>query len=171
MKNMTKNRNRSSLRNFRILILTFALALVVPANSFAASKVFYLDLKKGCYSYTSNGKGMYLIDSPNYKRLFKSTCAAAHHIEVIWAGKIKTSSANKVPTDAEVTGTCTAKYESVMGYSAPQEIVDDTPYLRWFYADAGAEGKKYGSKVICYLHLSDETYSNYLSVKGSLIGY
>ena len=159
------------MKKFRLLILTFALVLVIPSNSFAASKVFYLDLKKGCYSYSSNGKGMYLIGSPNYKRLFKSSCAAAHHIEVIWAGKIKTSSANKVPTDAEVTRTCTAKYESVMGYSAPQEIIDDTPYLQFFYADAGAEGKKYGSKVICYLHLADDTYSNYLSVKGSLIGY
>ena len=153
------------------LALTFVLTLIVPSNSFAASKVFYLDLKKGCYSYTSDGKGMYLIDTPNYKRLYKSTCMASHHIEVIWSGKIKTSSTNKVPTDAEVSRTCASKYESVMGYSAPLNIVDETPYLRWFYADPGAEGKKYGSKVICYIHLADNTYTNYVPVKGSLIGY
>jgi len=158
-------------RNIASFLLSIFLVSLFTPSAFAATKVFYLDLKKGCYSYTANGKGTFSFDSKNYKRLFKSTCMASHHIEVIWAGKIKTSSPIGLPTAAEVSRTCGAKYETLMGYSAPEEIVEDTPYISWFYADPGAENKKYGSKVICFIHLADKTYSNFISVKGSLVGY
>lgn len=166
-----KKTNSFKRKLTKFVLSIFFINIIFANQSFADSRVFYLDLKKGCYSYTKNGKGYYPIETSNYKRLYKSTCRASHHFEVIWKGKIKTSSSKNAPTEAEVSRTCDFHYENVMGYSAPSEIISDTPYLRWFYADPGAETKKYGSTVVCLIHLADDTYTNFLPVKGSLIGY
>jgi hypothetical protein len=42
--------------------------------------------------------------------------------------------------------------------------------LRWFFADAGKENRKFGAKVICLIGKSDNSWDYYVPVKGTLIG-
>ena len=143
-----------------VTFLSFSLASPALANE----SVFYLDLKKGCYSYTKNGKGTFPVDSPRYKNLFTSTCNKPHHVEVFFAGNIKTANNAKLPTQADAQKACVSRYKKKFGYNPPTQIVPNTPYLRWFFADAGVENKKYGTKTVCLAHYADNTYSNYISV-------
>lgn len=161
--------SEGTLKIKRILVASLTLILSMSLMSPAAANeaVFYLDLSKGCYSYTKNGKGTFPIESTRYKNLFKTSCNKPHHVEVFFAGNVKTKNNAMLPTQEDVQKVCVAKYKKKFGKEAPRQIVSNTPYLRWFFADAGAENRKYGTKGICFAHLADSTYSNYISVNKS----
>jgi hypothetical protein len=158
------------IKKYFILLLSFFLILVSSTSAYAATKVFYLDLKRGCYSYTPNGKGKFLVTDINYKYLYKSNCKSSHHVEVIWAGKIRPADGSSSPTQEDAYGVCDDKYFRVMGFYAPTETPTSDPYLRWFFADAGKENRKFGAKVICLIGKSDNSWDYYVPVKGRLIG-
>lgn len=147
----------------RVLIaaLTFALALNSQSAQ-AGAFTFYLNMTKGCYSYTSPTQADYPIEGSKYKTVFRGPCSEPHHIQVIYSAKTKAKS--RTITELEVFNLCNREYKKALGYAPPTTIQDEKPYLRYYWPDAGLERLKYSNKVICYIHAADETYDNYLQM-------
>lgn len=122
-------------------------------------KVFYLDLKKGCYSYNFPVTNQVIRSGSNYKSLYPASCKENFHLEVIYSGKIKSASENGVPTQEEVGEFCVPKYIAATGQPAPKKVTEGATYLTWFFPDAGFEARKYPYKVICNLIKTDISYT------------
>lgn len=114
--------------------------------------VFYLDLKKGCYS--ANFPVTSLIATSgrdDYKTHFESNCSTPYHFQVIYSGKVKTTNNSPLPTQAEMQAFCVDQYKLVMGKDSPKVAIPGGIFLNWYFPDAGFEASKYPQKGICYL--------------------
>lgn len=143
-----------------VLMAIFLATTSVPAN--AGAFTFYLNMKPGCYSFTSPTSDTYPLEGSKYKTVFRGSCTSPHHIQVIYAGIIKSKA--RTATEQEVLTFCRAQYRKHLGVSAPTTIRNDRPYLNYYWPDAGLERLKYSNKAICYIHAADKTYDNYVTM-------
>lgn len=145
------------------LILSSSLFLGAPAQ--AGASTFYLNAKAGCYNFTVPAEENYPIEGSRYKLIFRTSCDEEHHIQVIYAGVLKTKG-KVTATETQVYKACSGYYKKVMGSNPPTVIQNSKPYLSYWWPDAGLETLKYNNKIICYLHAADRTYSNYVLTVG-----
>lgn len=146
-------------------ILAVVLAALIslqasPVNGGAFT--FYLNMTKGCYSYTSPTQAEYPIEGSKYKTVFRGPCNQPHHIQVIYSATAKAKA--RTITETEVFNLCNREYKKALGVKPPTTIQDQIPYLRYYWPDAGLERLKYNNKVICYIHAADQTYDNYIQM-------
>lgn len=143
-----------------VIAIGLGTAVSLPAQ--AGAFTFYLNMKPGCYSYTSPTLDTYPLEGSKYKTLFRGSCNAPHHLQVIFAGIVKAKA--RTATEDEVFALCKSKYKKHMGSAAPTTIQSSRPYLNYYWPDAGLERLKYSNKVVCYIHGADETYDNYVTL-------
>jgi hypothetical protein len=136
---------------------------LMPAE--AGASTFYLNSKSGCYSFTTPAEEGYAIEGSRYKLLFRGSCDDDHHIQVIYSGPIKTKN-GATATEEQVYRACATYYKKVVGTTPPTSIQSKKPYLRYWWPDAGLETLKYNNKIVCYVHQSDKTYTNYAIMIG-----
>lgn len=152
----------TTLKRIIAIASAIALALTTSVSASAGSFTFYLNMKPGCYSYTSPTVAQYPIEGSKYKTVYRNSCNDEHHIQVIYSAVTKAKA--RTITEAEVYKVCTTQYRKKLGVAAPTTIQDEIPYLRYYWPDAGLERLKYNNKVICYIHAADETYDNYMQM-------
>jgi hypothetical protein len=145
------------------IITTLSPVALTPAE--AGLSTFYLNSKAGCYSFTTPAEEGYGIESTRYKLLFRGSCDEDHHIQVIYSGPIKTKN-GVTATEEQVYRACASYYKKVVGTTPPTTIQNKKPYLRYWWPDAGLETLKYNNKIVCYVHQSDKTYTNYAIMIG-----
>lgn len=126
--------------------------------------VFYLELKNGCYAQNFPATEQVVMENDQYKTWFPTKCTERHHIEVIYSGKVPSTTGTGLPTQSEVSNFCSQKYVIATGQPAPNQISPNATYLRWFFPDAGFEAKKYPYTAVCMLIKTDLAYK-YLQVQ------
>lgn len=145
------------------LVMTFGPTAVDPAS--AGSSTFYLNSKPGCYSFTSPAAENYGIENTRYKLLFRGSCEADHHIQVIYSGSIKVAGGASA-SEQQVYKACATYYKKKIGSNPPTTVQSKKPYLRYWWPDAGLETLKYNNKIVCYLHQADSRYERYALMVG-----
>lgn len=138
-----------------LLAATFLLS---STNALAAGTTFYLKLVNGqCYSFNSSTTSGVRIETTG-KTLYQKSCYSKHHIQVIKVGTVRKTG---TITQENMAAFCEAGYKAKFKKYSPVNITAGAKYLRWFFADPGAELKKYGRIGICYIHQADSNYFNY----------
>lgn len=149
-----------TLSQIAVATLVLACSVVTVSPAQAGSSTFYLNAKPGCYSFTVPAEDAYPIEGSRYKLLFRTSCDAEHHIQVLYSGVLKTKG-GVTATENQVYKACASYYKKVIGSNPPTVIQNSKPYLRYWWPDAGLETLKYNNKIICYVHAADKTYTNY----------
>lgn len=153
----------AAISSFAALAATLSPVTLAPAE--AGLSTFYLNSKPGCYSFTLPAEEGYGIEGTRYKLLFRGSCDEDHHIQIIYSGPIKTKN-GATATEEQVYRACATYYKKVVGTTPPTTIQAKKPYLRYWWPDAGLETLKYNNKIVCYVHQSDNTYTNYAIMIG-----
>jgi hypothetical protein len=154
---------RRALAAISSVALMATLFVATPAQ--AGSSTFYLNVKKGCYSFTNPAEDGYAIEGTRYKIMFRTDCAQDHHVQVIYVGNIKTKN-GATATETQVYKLCASYYKKLIKVNPPTSITDAIPYIGYFWPDAGLETLKYTNKVVCYLHHADDQYEAYQLIAG-----
>lgn len=114
--------------------------------------IFYLDLKKGCYSANFPVSARIATTGrKDYKTLYQASCTTPYHFQVIYSGRVPTPNNSPLPTQETMRDHCLAEYEKVMKRKSPTTIIAGETYLGWFFPDAGIEARQYPKKGICYI--------------------
>ncbi|MCX8530665.1 MAG: hypothetical protein ORN27_11470 [Rhodoluna sp.] len=145
--------------------LAIAATFTPLVSAEAGQSTFYLNSKAGCYSFATPAEEGYAIEGSRYKLLFRGSCEDDHHIQIIYSGPIKTKN-GATATEEQVYKACATYYKKVVGGNPPSTIQNKKPYLRYWWPDAGLETLKYNNKIVCYVHQSDKTYTNYAIMIG-----
>jgi alpha-tubulin suppressor-like RCC1 family protein len=114
--------------------------------------VFYLDMKKGCYSANFPVTSLVAPQGrQDYKTHYESDCSTPYHFQVIYSGKVKTTNNSPLPTQDEMQAFCTNQYKLVMGKDSPKVAIPGGIFLSWYFPDAGFEASKYPQKGVCFI--------------------
>ena len=152
-------------RRFISIVIALFLALqVIPAQALSQG-TFYLELKTGCYAANKAPTKPSKWSDTNYKTLYSTNCAAAHHYEVFYNGMIKAKDLNSDAAKKEAGLACdTAAVATLTG----QKDLPSSLTYGYFFPDPGAEEKKYGKKIFCFFRVADPKDDKYtLSIKRS----
>jgi len=142
------------MRGKKFIAITAALfVLATAASADALSKgTFYLELKIGCYSANKLPNKSSLWTDKNYKTLYSTNCAAPHHYEVFYTGKIKAKDLNSDAAKKEAGMACD---KAAVDTLISQKDLPPTLTYGYFFPDPGAEEKKYGKKIFCFFRVAD----------------
>ena len=155
------------MKRHKFLATATALFLALQINpAQALSKgTFYLELKPGCYAANKAPTKSSKWSDTNYKTLYATNCAAAHHYEVFYSGLIKAKDLNSEAAKKEAGVACdTAAVATLTG----QKDLPSSLTYGYFFPDPGAEEKKYGKKIFCFFRVADPKDDKYtLSIKQS----
>ena len=155
------------MKRHKFLATATALFLALQINpAQALSKgTFYLELKPGCYAANKAPTKSSKWSDTNYKTLYATNCAAAHHYEVFYSGLIKAKDLNSEAAKKEAGVACdTAAVATLTG----QKDLPSSLTYGYFFPDPGAEEKKYGKKIFCFFRVADPKDDKYtLSIKRS----
>jgi hypothetical protein len=146
-------------------VIALFLALQVSPAQALSKGTFYLELKSGCYAANKAPTKPSKWSDTNYKTLYSTNCAAAHHYEVFYNGLIKAKDLNSDAAKKEAGLACdTAAVATLTG----QKDLPTSLTYGYFFPDPGAEEKKYGKKIFCFFRVADPKDDKYtLSIKRS----
>lgn len=155
------------MKKLASLILTGTLTLTFAAGALPAQALskgtFYLELQLGCYSANKLPTKPSKWSDTNYKTLYSTNCAAAHHYEVFYTGKIKAKDLNSAAAKKEAGAACDG---AALNTLTGQKDLPTSLTYGYFFPDPGAEEKKYGKRVICFFRVADPKDDKYtLSIK------
>jgi len=151
----------------KLVATAIALFLALGANpAQALSKgTFYLELKTGCYAANKAPTKPSKWSDKDYKMLYATNCAAAHHYEVFYTGLIKAKDLNSDAAKKEAGLACDKA--AVATLTGQKDLPSSLTY-GYFFPDPGAEEKKYGKKIFCFFRVADPKDDKYtLSIKRS----
>ena len=153
------------MKKFVVLILTVSFTLGgFPAQALSKG-TFYLQLQLGCYSANKAPTKSSKWSDTNYKTLYATNCAAAHHYEVFYTGMIKAKDLNSDAAKKEAGLACDKA--AVATLTGQKDLPSSLTY-GYFFPDPGAEEKKYGKKIFCFFRVADPKDDKYtLSIKRS----
>jgi hypothetical protein len=135
-----------------------------PAQAFSKG-TFYLELKPGCYAANKAPTKSSKWSDTDYKTLYATNCAAAHHYEVFYSGLIKAKDLNSDAAKKEAGLACDKA--AVATLTGQKDLPSSLTY-GYFFPDPGAEEKKYGKVIFCFFRVADPKDDKYtLSVKKS----
>ena len=155
------------MRGRKFLATAISLFLILGASSAQAlSKgTFYLELKNGCYAANKSATKPSKWSDTNYKTLYSTNCAAAHHYEVFYSGLIKAKDLNSDAAKKEAGLAC--DNAAIATLTGQKDLPSSLTY-GYFFPDPGAEEKKYGKKIFCFFRVADPKDDKYtLSIKRS----
>ena len=133
-----------------IAVVAILLGITPSANA-VAQATFYLELKTGCYAASKTPTKPLKWSVSDYKTLYSASCIGPHHYEVFKIAKLKTKDLASDGAKQEASGICTEAARNLIGSG---DIASTLSYA-YFYADKGAEEKKYGKKLICFFRTLD----------------
>ena len=152
-------------RRFISTVIALFLALQVSPAQALSKGTFYLELKTGCYAANKAPTKPSKWSDTNYKTLYSTNCAAAHHYEVFYSGMIKAKDLNSDAAKKEAGLACDTA--AVATLSGQKDLPSSLTY-GYFFPDPGAEEKKYGKKIFCFFRVADPKDDKYtLSIKRS----
>ena len=152
--------NDCQMRKIFGTLLALVFLISNPATSEAASKVFYLNLQKGCYSGTALATKPLKWSLPNYKTLYTADCNSSHHYEVFYIGKLSSNLSDSKTTQQQASDRCGLAAQSYLSGTNYSKLLA----LGWFFPDPGAEERKYGKKLICFFRYTFESSWQYSEV-------
>ena len=143
------------MKYFRIFSNVTVASLIIsslalpPAN---AKSTFYLDLKKGCYAGNSPATSLLEWSGPNYKTLFRTSCNKKYHYQVYFISKLSLNLAGE--SAQKQSG---ERCSSALSRLVDLNKVDPRLGIGWFFPDVGAEERKYGKKLICFVRMASSS--------------
>ena len=150
---------------FTAIAISLLLPLQVTSAQAVSNGTFYLELKTGCYAANKAPTKPSKWSDTNYKTLYATNCAAAHHYEVFYTGLIKAKDLNSDAAKKEAGLACDKA--AVATLTGQKDLPSSLTY-GYFFPDPGAEEKKYGKKIFCFFRVADPKDDKYtLSIKRS----
>ena len=139
-------------------LIAGAFLITSPTADALSKGTFYLELKTGCYSANKLPNKPSKWTDTNYKTLYSTSCTSPHHYEVFFTGKIKAKDLNSDAAKKEAGIACdNAAINTLMG----QKDLPLSLTYGYFFADPGAEEKKYGKKIFCFFRVADPKNDKY----------